>query len=108
MERRTVNLSIAGQNYRVVSSSTEAELQRLASKVDEKVAEVVPRGRPATGNAVLLAAMSLAHELEEERARREALERRTRDVLRRTLVRIDDVLEGSESEPNRGRGDSFT
>jgi cell division protein ZapA len=96
MDRRTVQLSIAGQNYKVVSSSPEEDLQRLASKVDAKVSEVLPRGRPATGNAVLLAAMALAHELEEERDRREALERRTRDLLRRALVRIDDVLEKSE------------
>lgn len=96
MDRRTVQLNIAGQSYKVVSTSSEADLQRLASKVDEKVSEVVPRGRSAPPNAVLLAAMALAHELEEERARREALERRTRDVLRRALVRIDDALEKSE------------
>jgi len=97
MERRTVQLSIAGQSYKVVSSSPEADLQRLASKVDAKVSELVPRGKPATANAVLLAAMALAHELEEETGRRESLERRTRDVLRRALTRIDDVLEKSES-----------
>jgi cell division protein ZapA len=95
-----VQLNIAGQSYKVVSSSSEADLQRLASKVDAKVSEVVPRGRPATGNAVLLAAMSLAHELEEEKGRRESLERRTRDVLRRALVRIDDAIE--KSDPGTG------
>jgi hypothetical protein len=41
--------------------------------------------------------MALAHELEEEQVRRESLERRTRDVLRRALARIDDVLEKSDS-----------
>ena len=97
MDRRTVQLSIAGQNYKVVSSSSESDLQRLASTVDAKVAEVLPRGRPANPNAVLLAALALAHDLEEERDRRESLERRTRDVLRRALVRIDDVLEGTAS-----------
>jgi cell division protein ZapA len=97
MERRTVQLNIAGQSYKVVSTSPEAELQRLASTVDAKVSAVISPGRPATQNAVLLAAMALAHELEEERGRREALERRARDVLRRALVRIDDVLEKTES-----------
>jgi cell division protein ZapA len=97
MDRRTVQLRIAGQSYKVVSTSPEAELQRLASTVDAKVAAVVPSGRSATPNAVLLAAMALAHELEEERGRRESLERRARDVLRRALVRIDDVLEKSDS-----------
>jgi len=42
---------------------------------------------------VLLAAIALAHELEQERARRLAVEGRARDMLRRVLVRIDDVLE---------------
>jgi cell division protein ZapA len=96
MERRSVQLSIAGQSYKVVSSSSEEELRRLASKVDAKVAEVVPPGRAVPTNAMLLAAMALAHELEVERGIRERLERRARDVLRRALVRIDDVLERSE------------
>ena len=96
MDRRTVQLNIAGQSFKVVSTSAEQDLQRLASKVDEKMTEVTPRGRPAAPNAMLLAAMALAHDLEEERARRESLESRTRDVLRRALVRIDDALEGAE------------
>jgi hypothetical protein len=41
---------------------------------------------------MLLAAMALAHEAEMERGRREALERRTRDLLRGLLVRIDGAL----------------
>jgi hypothetical protein len=46
---------------------------------------------------MLLAAMSLAHEMEAERARREVLERRMRDLLRRMLVRIEELLEPLES-----------
>jgi cell division protein ZapA len=97
MDRRTVQLQIAGQSYKVVSSAPEDELNRLASVVNTKVTEVTPRGRAVQPQAMLLAAMALAHELEEERARREKLERRTRDLLRRVLVRIDDALDG-ESE----------
>src|SRR4051812_36168441 len=98
MDRRTVRVSIAGQQYKVVSTAPETDLQRLASKVDAKVTELTPRGRPTTPQSMLLAAIALAHELEEERAKRESLERRTRDVLRRVLVRIDDVLEGTPGE----------
>jgi cell division protein ZapA len=98
MDRRTVQLQVAGQSYRVVSTAPESELQRLAAAVDAKVAEVVPRGRPVSPQAMLLAAIALAHEVEGERARREAVERRTRDVLRRVLVRIDDALEADEAE----------
>jgi cell division protein ZapA len=94
MDGRSVQLRIAGQSYKVVSSADEEDLQRLAEAVSAKVVELSPRGKTATPQAVLLAAMALAHELEQERTRRTALERRTRDMLRRVLVRIDDALDG--------------
>jgi cell division protein ZapA len=99
MDRRTVELNVAGQSYRVVSSSPGDELKRLADVVEAKLGEVAPRGRPPP-QAMLLAAIALAHELEVEREKREALERRTRDLLRRVLVRIDDALEPAEETPS--------
>jgi cell division protein ZapA len=96
MDRRTVELRIAGQNYRVMSSAPEEDLTRLAEMIDAKLGELSPRGRPVPAQAMLLAAMALAHDVEAERSQREALERRTRDVLRRVLVRIDDALEPLE------------
>jgi len=80
----------------VVSSAPEEDLQRLAAKVSATLAVVVPRGKAVPPQALLLAAMALAHELEAERGRRELLERRTRDLLRRALVRIDAALEPIE------------
>ncbi len=95
MERRTIDLRIAGQSYRVVSSSSHDDLRRLAGVVEAKLAELGPRAR-AQPQALLLAAMALAHEVESERGQRAALERRTRDLLRRVLVRLDDALEPFE------------
>jgi cell division protein ZapA len=95
MERRTVELRIAGQNYRLVSSAPAEELQHLANVVEAKLAEIAPKGK-AQPQALLLAAMALAHEVETERDRRESLERRTRDLMRRMLVRIDDAIEPFE------------
>jgi cell division protein ZapA len=95
MDRRTVELRIAGQNYRLVSSAPADELQRLADVVEAKLAEIAPKGK-AQPQALLLAAMALAHEVETERDRRESLERRTRDLMRRMLVRIDDAIEPFE------------
>jgi cell division protein ZapA len=92
MERRTIELRIAGQSYRVVSSAAAEELRHLAEIVEAKLEEVAPRGK-AQPQALLLAALALAHDVENERDRRESLERRTRDLLRRVLVRIDDALE---------------
>jgi cell division protein ZapA len=97
MDGRPVQLRVAGQSYRVVSSASEEDLQRLAETVSAKVAELSPRNKAAP-QAVLLAAISLAHELEEERSRRHALERRTRDVLRRVLVRIDDAMDATPEQ----------
>ncbi|MBX3185914.1 MAG: cell division protein ZapA [Labilithrix sp.] len=93
MDTRPVQLRIGGQSYKVVSSADEDELQRLADAVSAKVAELTPRGKAAPAQAVLLAAIALAHELEEERKRRLTVERRARDMLRRVLVRIDDALD---------------
>jgi BMFP domain-containing protein YqiC len=63
-------------------------------------------------NAILLAALSLAHTVEEERAarvaeaakqgERAALERKTRDVVRRVLVRLDGVLDEELDESDDG------
>jgi len=44
MDRRTVELRIAGQNYRLVSSAPADELQRLADVVEAKLAEIAPKG----------------------------------------------------------------
>src|ERR1700693_811024 len=102
MDRRTIELRIAGQKYRVVTSVGEDELQRLAGIVSTKLSEVAPTGHPHPPQAMLLAAIALAHEAESERVRREAIERRTQDLLRRTLVRIDEALaESDESDPVR-------
>ena len=103
MERRTIQLRVGGQGYKVVSSAPEDELLRLADVVTTKLTSVVPAGRPVVPQAMLLAAMALAHDLETERSRREALERRTRDLLRRVLVRLDDAMEPFEPEIAGGK-----
>ena len=93
MDGRPVSLRIAGQSYKVVSSASEEELQRHADAVTAKVEELTPHGRSAAPQAVVLAAIALAHELEEERARRLTVERRAKEMLRRVLGRIDDALD---------------
>jgi len=95
MDRRGIHVQVAGQRYKVVSTVPESELTRLAAAVDAKVAELTPRGRQAAAQSVVLAAIALAHELEEERARRQRFEVRVRDMLRRILLRIDKALEST-------------
>jgi cell division protein ZapA len=101
MDRRTVNVRVGGQSYRVVSSAPDEELARLAAVVDAKLGELVPHGK-APPQALVLVAMALAHDLETERARRVGLERRSRDMLRRVLVRVENALDSDEGEEARG------
>ena len=102
MSRRTVVLTVGSREYKVVSSASPEELSRLADVVTSKLATVVPAGRPEPPQALLLAALALAHELEEEQARARGLERKSRDLLRRVLVRLDNVLELDEGSPGAG------
>ena len=98
MAKTPVALNVGGQSYRIVASVPEASLRRLAAQVDDRIRELVPPGRPVPPSAILLAAIALANDLEEEREKRQAVEVRSRDVLRRLLARIDDALEVPEGE----------
>lgn len=93
MDGRSVSLHVAGQSYKVVSSASEEELQRLADTVTAKVVELTPHGRAPAPQAVVLAAIALAHELEQERAHRLSVERRAKEMLQRVLGKIDDALD---------------
>jgi len=97
-----VELRVAGNTYRVVASAEEDVLQRLAAVVDAKVNELTTPGRQVSPQALLLAAISLAHELEEERRKRRQLEERARNMFSSLLERVDAALEESaelDSEP---------
>ena len=96
MSEAAVQLKVAGQTYRVVTSAEPSELTRLASKVEDALSGVTPPGRQPSPQAPVLAAITLAHELEEERAKRQALEERHRRVLSSLLGRVDRVLEETE------------
>ncbi len=88
-----VPLRVGGQTYRVVTSASEEELQRLAAIVDRKLATVVPPGRTITPQAMLLAAMALANDLEEERTRNKALAEKAQSAFGRILQRVDTALD---------------
>jgi cell division protein ZapA len=96
MARNPVPLTVGGQSYRIVASVPDEELRRLAGIVDDRIQALVRPGKPVPPSAILLAAIALAHDLEEERGKRLAVEARSRDVLRRLLARIDDALDTAE------------
>ena len=100
MAGRTVHLRVGGQTYRVTTSSSDEELQRLTAIVDQKIATVVPPGRVVTPQAMLLAALALAYELEEERARTATVAAKARGAFGRMLQRVDAALDaGDSAEP---------
>ncbi len=91
VERSPVELQVGGQKYRVLASAGDDTLLRLAALVDSKLREHAGPHQN-TPQGLLLAAMALAHELEEERARRQQVERRSREVLHGVLSRVDAAL----------------
>jgi len=90
-----VELRVGGQTYRVVASADEQELQRLAAIVDARLRAVTGPGRPVSPQSLLLAAMSLAHDLEEERSRNVKLAHRSREMLGSVLSRLDAAIEAT-------------
>jgi cell division protein ZapA len=53
----------------------------------------MPRGKALHPQALLLATLALAHDLEEERARSQRIEAQAKETLARLLERIDAALE---------------
>ena len=98
MERRTVQLRVAGQTYRVVTTAADAELKRLVGTLEQKLGEVTPSGRPISPQSMLLAALAFANDLEQERARSRRIEVRAKETLARVLERIDAALEEEPAE----------
>ncbi len=87
-----VELRVGGQSYRVLSSASPSELKRLAAVVDEKLSQVVPPGRAVTPQAMLLVAMALAHDVEQERERTARLQERSRGALSELLREVEDTM----------------
>ena len=100
-----VELRVGGQNYRVVASADEADLQRLAGVVDARLRSLSQPNRQISPQALVLAAIALAHDLEEERAARRRAEDRSKQMLRALLQRIDAVLEEPASQEDANGAD---
>jgi cell division protein ZapA len=98
MPKGPVELRVGGQTYRVVATAEEADLHRLADVVDERLRSLTAPGRAVSPQSLLLAALSLAHDLEDERNRRIRSEQRAREMLSGLLARIDAALEVDSAE----------
>ena len=94
MERRTVQLRVAGQTCRIVTTVSDVDLKRFVDILEERLAGLGPRGKPPAPHAMTLVALGLVHELEEVRTRAQDKEVLARDTLNRLIERIDNALEG--------------
>ncbi len=92
-----VELTVGGKSYRVVASEDEPTLRRLAAAVDARLHALVGPSRTVPAQALVLVALALAHELEQERALRTHQQQRSRTALSRVLGRIDAALESTAS-----------
>jgi cell division protein ZapA (FtsZ GTPase activity inhibitor) len=99
MAAEIVQVKVAGRNFRVSSTASASELHTLAREVDAKLASLIPKGKAMPENALLLAAFAFARDLQEERARRVALETKARDLLGRALLQVDRALEDTTESP---------
>jgi cell division protein ZapA len=92
MAGRTVQVNVRGQSYRLVTSATDEEVQRLEAVVNKKLTEIIAPGRPLPANALLLVAMALAHDLEQARLSAAEAKTRVKASFGRVLERVDGAL----------------
>ena len=81
-----------------------ADLSKFAPIVILRLRNMTAPGRPISPQSMLLAAISLAHDLEEEKRKRAQLEARSKEMLRGVLARIDAAIEASDEKAD-GDGD---
>lgn len=102
MARPAVEVNVGGHLYRLVASAGEQSLQRYAGLVNERLRELTGSERAVHPQAMLLVAMALAHDLEEERARHRELRAQAEESLRSMLARVNAALDGADEN-----GDPF-
>jgi cell division protein ZapA len=78
----------------LVASAGEQSLQRYAGLVNERLRELTGSERAVHPQAMLLVAMALAHDLEEERARHRELRVQAEESVRSMLARVNAALDG--------------
>lgn len=92
MSHVPVALNVGGQTYRVRAAVSESELKRLAATVDARLRQLVGSPRNPPPQALLLVAIALAHDLQQERESRKQLQREAHHTLQLLLERIDTAI----------------
>lgn len=107
MSKQAVTVSVAGHAYRLVTSLDAAALQRHAKDVERRLGKLAP-GQQIHPQALLLVALSLAHELEAAGDEMAALKERASARILDMVQRVDNALDhlDEEAEPLDGSVDS--
>jgi cell division protein ZapA len=92
MSQAPVALSVGGQTYRVRAAVSESELRGLAATVDARLRQLVGSPRTAQPQALLLVAIALAHDLQQERDSRRQLQHEAHQTLQLLLQRLDAAI----------------
>lgn len=92
MSDEAVELTVAGQTCKVVTTASPDELEALTAMVEEKLEQVLTPGRPVTTQAMLLAAVALANDVREQRARADAIAAQAKMTLTGLIKRVDSAL----------------
>ena len=79
--KNKVTVSIAGQDYTMVSADNENYVRKVAAHVDGQIREVLESGRLSIANGAVLAAMNIADQYYREVAASENLRRQVKDGL---------------------------
>ncbi len=114
MEKKVHKLTIAGEEYRIVSNESTEYMQDLAHEVDIKMASILKGSRVSTTQAAILVALQYADDAAKNRGSADSLRsqlkayledaaqaKSERDFYKRELERIKAV--NSAEENNTGR-----
>ncbi len=96
MQPSPIDLTVAGQRYRIITPAEPEEIHRLVSLLEDRLASLQLPNRFTPPQRLLIAALALASDLEDERLRHRETQRQARESLTNLLQRIDHALELTE------------
>ena len=91
---RSINITVAGQVFKIKSDADEQRLKKLAVEITERFQAISKKG---TGNnqefkAMAMVAMGLLDELTDVREKHRLLEEKANDFSNRMIDTIDELL----------------
>lgn len=99
------SIRIGGTTYRVTTTASDEEVERLSGLVDQRLRALNKQNRPVTPQMFLLVAMSFAHDAEAAEAKRRATKHDAENAVRGLLARIDAALAEADAAPEPDGGD---